>query len=222
MSITDASCAAVISLMPPMARNQIGGLGVLSALRNNAFNAFPPRCLEEPVIRLSAAGKPLIIACAPEAIRHVLSTHVQDYRRPPAGRRVLGAIFGRGLAVSEGEDWRRQRQAVSPAFTPRMTPLLARQIMRCTAAACGGPSTPPRCPLSHCTKASVGRVINCLAASQLRIARLMLRFFGTYGDAIHADYLDSGQDCEERWCGHRDAAGGVSQECHTSAPPFGE
>jgi hypothetical protein len=61
-----------------------------------------------------------------------------------------------------------------------------------------GPSIPPRCPLSHCKKASVGRVINCLAASQLRIARLMLRFFGTYGDAIHADYLDSGQDCEER------------------------
>jgi cytochrome P450 len=136
MSLANTNCDAVISPMPPMACDQIGGFSFLSTLRTNAFCAFPPRCLEEPVIRLSAAGKALIIACSPEAFRHVLLNHEQDYRRPPIGRRALGAIFGRGLAVSEGEEWRRQRQTVSPAFTPRTLPILSKQIMRCAAQAC--------------------------------------------------------------------------------------
>ena len=55
-------------------------------------------------------------------------------------------------------------------------------------------STPPRWPLSRCVKASVRRVSNRLSARQLHSARLLLRFFGTYGDAIHPDCLDPRQD----------------------------
>jgi cytochrome P450 len=119
-----------------MASDRIGGVQILLALRRNAFSAFPPRCLDEPVVKLRVAGRDLILAASPDAIRHMMITHADDYVRLPFGRRVLGPIVGRGLLVSEGETWRRQRRAMAPAFTPRNVPIMARHIIRCTEVAC--------------------------------------------------------------------------------------
>jgi cytochrome P450 len=122
--------------MPPMASDRIGGMQMVLALRRNAFSAFPPRCLDEPIVKLRVAGRHLVLASSPDAIRHIMITHADDYVRLPFGRRVLGPIVGRGLLVSEGETWRRQRRAMAPAFTPRNVPIMARHIIRCTEAAC--------------------------------------------------------------------------------------
>jgi cytochrome P450 len=119
-----------------MASNRVGGLRVLFALRRNAYCAFPSRCLDEPVVTLGAAGRCLAIATSPDAVRHIMITHGEDYVRLPLGRRVLGPIVGRGLLVSEGETWREQRRAMAPAFTPRNVPVMARHIIRCTDASC--------------------------------------------------------------------------------------
>lgn len=122
--------------MPAMASNSVGGLRVLLALRRNAYSAFPPRCLDEPVVKLGAAGRSLVLATSPDAVRHIMITHGEDYVRLPLGRRVLGPIAGRGLVVSEGETWREQRRAMAPAFTPRNVPIMAQHIVRCTETAC--------------------------------------------------------------------------------------
>jgi cytochrome P450 len=127
---------AMVPPMPPMASNHTGCLGVLSALRRNAYSAFPPRCLDEPVVKLQTAGQILILSCAPEAIRHVMMTQAGDYARLPFGRRALKPIFGRGLVVSEGEAWRRQRRAMASAFTPRNVAIMARHIILCAERAC--------------------------------------------------------------------------------------
>jgi cytochrome P450 len=119
-----------------MAPDRIGGMQMLFALRRNAFSAFPSRCLDEPVVNLRVLGRPLVLASSPDAIRHIMITHAEHYVRLPLGRRVLGPIVGRGLLVSEGETWRRQRRAMAPAFTPRNVPIMARHIVRCTEAAC--------------------------------------------------------------------------------------
>jgi len=119
-----------------MASDRIGGLQVLFTMRKNALSAFPKRCLHEPVVRLSAAGRPLALVTAPDAIGHMMITHADDYVRLPFGRRVLGPIVGRGLLVSEGETWRQQRRAMAPAFTPRNIPIMSAHIMRCTEASC--------------------------------------------------------------------------------------
>jgi cytochrome P450 len=63
-------------------------------------------------------------------------THGEDYVRLPLGRRVLAPIAGKGLVVSEGEAWREQRRTMSPAFTPRNVPIMARHIIRCTESSC--------------------------------------------------------------------------------------
>lgn len=132
----DPSHVAVVPPMPPMASDRIGGIQLVWALRRNAFSAFPPRCLDEPVVNLRVLGRHIVLATSPDAIRHIMITHAEDYGRLPLGRRVLGPIVGRGLLVSEGETWRRQRRAMAPAFTPRNVPIMARHIIRCTDVAC--------------------------------------------------------------------------------------
>jgi len=122
--------------MPPMASNRIGGLQLLFAMRRNALSAFPERCIDEPVVRLRAAGRPLVLVTAPDAVGHMMITHSEDYVRLPFGRRVLGPIVGRGLLTSEGETWRQQRRAMAPAFTPRNVPIMSAHIMRCAEASC--------------------------------------------------------------------------------------
>jgi cytochrome P450 len=122
--------------MPPMASNRIGGLQLLFAMRRNALSAFPERCIDEPVVRLRAAGRPLVLVTAPDAVGHMMITHSEDYVRLPFGRRVLGPIVGRGLLTSEGEIWRQQRRAMAPAFTPRNVPIMSAHIMRCAEASC--------------------------------------------------------------------------------------
>jgi cytochrome P450 len=128
--------SAVTPPMPPMASNTVGGLRVLLAIRHNAYTAFPQRCLDEPVVVLKAVGRCVALATSPDAIRHIMITHGEDYVRLPFGRRVLGPLAGNGLIVSEGETWREQRRAMAPAFTPRNVPLMARHIMQCTERSC--------------------------------------------------------------------------------------
>jgi unspecific monooxygenase len=67
---------------------------------------------------------------------------------------MLRPLLGKGLLLSEGEDWRHQRQTVAPAFTPRTLPLLARHIAQATGALID--------ELAHCR----GRPVDLLAEMQ--------------------------------------------------------
>ncbi len=106
------------------------------AIKRNAFSAFPARSFSEPVLRYSLLDRDLILANAPEAMRHVLAERTDLYRRVPAGDRVLGPLLGRGLASSEGDAWRRQRRMLAPAFTPRTLPSIAEHVARCAETTC--------------------------------------------------------------------------------------
>jgi cytochrome P450 len=136
MDLDHLNHASLAPPMPPMASDRAGSLRILSALRRNAYMAFPRRCLDEPVVKLWAAWQVLVLTCAPDVIRHVMMTHAEDYTRLPLGRRVLGPIAGRGLLTSEGDLWRRQRRAMAPAFAPRNISLMARHIMLSTETTC--------------------------------------------------------------------------------------
>ncbi len=165
--------------MPPLAADGIGGLGVLRALRRNAYSAFPAACFDHPVLKLHAFGRPLVSVNAPGPIRHVLQTHADDYGRLAVGRRLLSPIVGRGLLVSEGDAWRRQRRAMAPAFTPRTVSLLAAHIMHCTETA------------MTALAAAADRPVDLLAATQrlsLEIASVTMFSLTaeTFGDELRA------------------------------------
>lgn len=120
--------------MPPLAPDRVGALGVLHGLRRNAYSAFPHRCREQAVLVLPMFGRDVVVASGPQAIRDVLATRPELYRRIAAGDRIFGALIGRGVAASEGQAWRRQRRTLAPAFTPRTVTLLAHHMAACAEA----------------------------------------------------------------------------------------
>ncbi len=125
------------AMFPPGSRapNQVASARrIARALGQNALLAFPPEAFEEVVLVRSFFGRQQVILCRPASIHHILVDNPANYRRTAATIRMLRPLLGGGLLLSEGEDWRRQRQTVAPAFTPRTIPMLARHIAQATAA----------------------------------------------------------------------------------------
>ena len=102
---------------------------VVGALRGNSLAAFPAEAFSEEVVVQSFLGRRHILLQRPAAIRHVLVDNPQNYARAAAVRRVLRPMFGQGLFLSAGEEWREQRRAVAPAFAPRIVAGLARRVV---------------------------------------------------------------------------------------------
>src|ERR1700704_5559966 len=118
-----------VSLTQPGPSTVTGRLSwrvVAGALRGNALAAFPEEAFSEDVVVQRFFGRQPILLQRPDAIRHVLIDNPQNYRRSPAATRVLRPMFGRGLFLSAGEDWRQQRRSGGPAFAPRTVHRLAR------------------------------------------------------------------------------------------------
>jgi unspecific monooxygenase len=100
----------------------------------NALLAFPAEAFEQEVVVRSFFGRRQVILSRPASIHHILVDNSANYGRTPATIRMLRPLLGKGLLLSEGEDWRRQRQTVAAAFTPRTIPLLTRHIAQATGA----------------------------------------------------------------------------------------
>jgi cytochrome P450 len=139
------------SARPP---SQIAGV---RALGQNALRIFPPEAYEEEVVYRRFFGRSQIIMNRPAGIQHILVDNWANYRRTAAGIRILRPLLGRGLLLSVGEDWRRQRRTLAPAFAPRTLPILAGHVARATGVRLGY----LRAVSAH------GRSVDLLAAMQL-------------------------------------------------------
>src|SRR5258708_16091613 len=125
------------AVFPPTARAPDEGAsarGIARALGENALLAFPPEAFEQEVVVRSFFGRRQVILSRPASIHYILVDNPANYRRTAATIRMLRPLLGKGLLLSEGEDWRRQRQTVAPAFTPRTIPLLAPHIAQAAGA----------------------------------------------------------------------------------------
>ncbi|HYZ40339.1 MAG TPA: cytochrome P450 [Stellaceae bacterium] len=99
-----------------------------TALGGNALGAFPAEAFEEEVVIHRLFGRAQFILNHPDAIRHVLVENAGNYLRPAPTIRVLLPIFGSGLFLSSGEEWKRQRRTVAPAFALRAVRILASHV----------------------------------------------------------------------------------------------
>ncbi len=106
--------------------------GFLRAVRTNALLMWPDYAYEREVVESRTLGRAQMLLNAPEAIHHVLVGNPDNYRRTPASIRILRPITGRGLLLSEGEDWKHQRRTIAPAMAPRVIPMLARHMASVT------------------------------------------------------------------------------------------
>lgn len=121
-----------LTLTQPQAAPATGRLSwraVAGALRGDSLAAFPEEAFEQDVVVQHFLGRHHLLLQSPHAIRHVLIENPQNYARDPAVLRVLRPMFGRGLFLSAGDDWRRQRHAVAPAFAPRAVQMLASRVV---------------------------------------------------------------------------------------------
>lgn len=135
--VTAKSGMQTLSLASPQTAPPIAHLSwraVARALRGDALAAFPDEAFDEDIVVQSCFGRRHILLQSPEAIRHVLIDNAQNYTRDPAVLRVLRPMFGRGLFLSAGDDWRRQRHAHAPAFAPRAVRMLASRVVAGTEA----------------------------------------------------------------------------------------
>ncbi|KAJ6506413.1 cytochrome P450 [Mycena vitilis] len=58
-----------------------------------------------------------VILCDPKAVNHFYSMERSIYVKSKLGRAVIANLFGRGLLWAEGEAHKRQRKALTPAFS---------------------------------------------------------------------------------------------------------
>jgi cytochrome P450 len=114
---------------PPVPTGELGWYQLLKTLRGNALEIWPERAYEQEILVNRFFGRQRVLLNAPEAIHHVLVENTANYRRSPASIRILRPLVGRGLFLSEGEEWKHQRRTIAPALAPRVMPLLARHVV---------------------------------------------------------------------------------------------
>jgi len=71
---------------------------------------------------------------SPEAVREVLVDNADRLIRWERGTEVFAEVLGRGVIVTEGAEWQRQRRMLHPAFTPRRVAAQARLMVEAVAA----------------------------------------------------------------------------------------
>jgi cytochrome P450 len=57
-----------------------------------------------------------VVIASPESLKRVLVTHVKNYPRADFAHRLLSPVLGNSVLLSEGDEHRRQRAYLSPAF----------------------------------------------------------------------------------------------------------
>ena len=67
------------------------------------------------VVFFRFAHVPIVLLTHPDHIERVLVANASDFSKS-RGYRALERIVGKGLLTSEGEEWRRQRKVIQPAF----------------------------------------------------------------------------------------------------------
>lgn len=84
------------------------------------------------IVKMGYDTTSFIFIDEPEYIKHILKTNVQNYSRGKSAI-DLKPMLGNGIFISNEEDWKRQRQAVSPAFHSKFfsdfNPIIADEVL---------------------------------------------------------------------------------------------
>ena len=106
------------SLAPPMIRiahEILDTAKYLDLARSNMVAAWPKSYYRRELIQLKFFHKRMFVMNRPADIQHVMVANAPNYRKSLANRQSLKPLLGKGLFVSEGKLWERQRKIMSPA-----------------------------------------------------------------------------------------------------------
>ncbi len=91
-------------------------LGALPRVTTNPLGAFAELGHEHgELFRVGVGPAAIHVLTNPDHLKHVLTTNNRNYWKGPVFERTR-LLFGRGLVLSEGAEWQRQRRTMTPSF----------------------------------------------------------------------------------------------------------
>jgi cytochrome P450 len=103
----------------PVPRRRAPWRRALGIWRNDLISLIPEDAFERDAIELQVLWRRYLLLNDPDAVQHVLHDHADRYMRNPVVQRIFKRVLGDSLITTEGDTWRRHRQALAPAFTPK-------------------------------------------------------------------------------------------------------
>ena len=123
MSASDLAMSASARRRPPAPipnEAPLGSLAFLIRFWKNPLTTWTRHNFEWPITQADGVLGRVAVVCDPAAIRRIFIDNVANYRKDALQLRVLSPGLGNGLLTAEGDDWRKQRRALAPLFTPRV------------------------------------------------------------------------------------------------------
>jgi cytochrome P450 len=109
---------------------KLRGWRAFKALRENFIALIPAEAFDRDSLQLQLLWQSYLLLSDPRDVQHVLHDHADRYARSPTVQRLFRRVLGESLITTEGGTWRRHRQIMAPAFTPRSIRLYAPLISR--------------------------------------------------------------------------------------------
>ncbi len=122
---------------PTPAKGPVPWWRVIRAMARNPVEVWAQIHFDQPIV---SGPTPLgfrVVISDPAAIKRVLLDNSANYVKDALQMRLLAPGLGRGLLTVEGEDWRRQRRALAPIFTPKQVLGFAKPMRKVAAAFAG-------------------------------------------------------------------------------------
>lgn len=103
----------------PTPRAKIPGpIAFFRVLHGSAIEGLAVDHYEKPMVFTKTVLGPVLVVSSPTALRQVLVANAANYPRETLQRRMISDGLGFGLLAAEGGQWRNQRRALAPHFTP--------------------------------------------------------------------------------------------------------
>ena len=168
------------------------------ALWRNPLEVWTRAHFELPIlIGRTVLGMRAVVS-DPQAVRRIFLDNAANYRKDALQLRVLRPGLGTGLLTAEGEDWRIQRRALAPLFSPRQVADFAPAMHRVARAAAERYAAAPKGCVSD-VAADMARMTlevleqtlfsQGLARGAEAFQRAVTRYFETFGRLDPLDLL---------------------------------
>lgn len=105
--------------LPPRPTQRLGLLQMMRATRANSLSTWFDGAFEMELSERRMLWRHVVIANAPDHVRHVMLDNADNYSRSALARRLLEPGLGQGLLTTHGATWRRQRRIMAPAFAAK-------------------------------------------------------------------------------------------------------
>lgn len=90
--------------------------------------------LKNSTFRLLTPGQSFVYTTDPSNVEHVLKTGFGKYSKGENSREIMADLFGRGIFLADGEEWRQQRKLASFEFSTRVLRDFSCSVFRTNAA----------------------------------------------------------------------------------------